>query len=64
MLWQMATSSQIRIYLVLNLPEEHKLGLSMAFQKDSALTAEFDRVLKELQDNGEVEKLVLKWFSN
>lgn len=46
------------------LPEEHKLGLSMAFQKGSALTAEFDRVLKELQDNGEVEKLVLKWFSN
>ena len=46
------------------LPEEHKLGLSMAFQKDSALTAEFDRVLKELQDKGEVEKLVLKWFSN
>ena len=36
----------------------------MAFQKDSALTAEFDRVLKELQDKGEVEKLVLKWFSN
>lgn len=46
------------------LPEEHKLGLSMAFQKGSTLTAEFDRVLKELQDKGEVEKLVLKWFSN
>jgi arginine/lysine/histidine transporter system substrate-binding protein len=46
------------------LPEEHKLGLSMAFQKDSELTAEFDRVLKDLQDKGEVEKLVLKWFSN
>ena len=46
------------------LPEEHKLGLSMAFQKDSPLTAEFDQVLKELQDKGEVEKLVLKWFSN
>ncbi|WP_342504674.1 transporter substrate-binding domain-containing protein [Sporosarcina sp. FSL K6-2383] len=46
------------------LPEEHKLGLSIAFQKDSALTAEFDRVLKELQDQGEVDKLVVKWFSN
>ena len=46
------------------LPEEHKLGLSMAFQKDSELTAEFNRVLKDLQDNGEVEELILKWFSN
>ncbi|WP_203246525.1 transporter substrate-binding domain-containing protein [Sporosarcina beigongshangi] len=46
------------------LPEEHKLGLSIAFQKGSPLTAEFDRVLKELQDKGEVDKLVVKWFSN
>jgi arginine/lysine/histidine transporter system substrate-binding protein len=46
------------------LPEDHKLGLSIAFQKDSTLTAEFNRVLKELQDKGEVDELVVKWFSN
>lgn len=46
------------------LPEEHKLGLSMAFQKDSELTAEFNRVLKDLQDKGEVDELILKWFGN
>jgi hypothetical protein len=38
------------------LPEEHKLGLSIAFQKDSPLTGEFNRTLKELRDKGD-------WFA-
>lgn len=46
------------------LPEKHKLGLSIAFQKGSPLTAEFNHALKELQDKGEIDELVTKWFSN
>ncbi|MCZ2258332.1 transporter substrate-binding domain-containing protein [Sporosarcina sp. G11-34] len=46
------------------LPVEHKPALSIAFQKGSALTAEFDRVLKELQDNGKIDELSIKWFGN
>lgn len=39
-------------------------GMAMAFPKDSELTKEFNRVLKEKQENGEVDKLIQKWFNN
>ena len=44
------------------LPEEHKLQLSIAFQKDSELTPEFNKALKELKESGKVDELITKWF--
>lgn len=41
---------------------EEEAGSAIAFPKDSKLTAEFNKVLKEKMENGEVEKLVVKWF--
>ena len=37
-------------------------GSAIAFPKGSKLTEEFNKVLKEKMENGEVEKLVIKWF--
>ncbi|PLR99853.1 transporter substrate-binding domain-containing protein [Bacillus sp. T33-2] len=45
-----------------NLPESEEAGSAIAFPKDSKLTEEFNKVLKEKMENGEVDKLVVKWF--
>lgn len=37
-------------------------GSAIAFPKGSELTAEFNRVLNEMKENGEVDKLIVKWF--
>lgn len=37
-------------------------GNAMAFKKGSKLKADFDKAITELKDNGELEKLVEKWF--
>ncbi|KAA0549495.1 transporter substrate-binding domain-containing protein [Bacillus sp. BGMRC 2118] len=42
--------------------ETEEAGSAIAFNKDSELTEEFNRVLKEMKENGELEKLVIKWF--
>lgn len=39
-------------------------GSAIAFKKDSKLKDEFNEKLKEMKENGEVEKLVLKWFGD
>jgi len=41
---------------------EEEAGSAIAFPKDSELTEEFNKVLKEKMENGEVDKLVVKWF--
>lgn len=41
---------------------EADAGSAIAFPKDSELTEKFNKVLKEKMENGEVEKLVIKWF--
>lgn len=41
---------------------EEDAGSAIAFPKGSKLTDEFNKVLKEKMENGEVEKLVVKWF--
>lgn len=41
---------------------EEDAGSAIAFPKGSKLTEEFNKVLKEKMENGEVEKLVVKWF--
>jgi len=37
-------------------------GSAIAFPKDSNLTVKFNKELKKMQDNGELDKLVVKWF--
>ncbi|WP_409978522.1 transporter substrate-binding domain-containing protein [Anoxybacteroides amylolyticum] len=41
---------------------EEEAGSAIAFPKGSKLTAEFNKVLKEKMKNGEVDKLIKKWF--
>lgn len=45
------------------IPNAGEAGSAIAFPKGSELTAEFDRVLGEMIENGKVEELVSKWFS-
>ncbi|MGM0834594.1 MAG: transporter substrate-binding domain-containing protein [Bacillota bacterium] len=44
-----------------NLDTDEK-GSAIALPKDSELTAEFNRVLGEMKENGELDKLIMKWF--
>ncbi|MEH7805571.1 transporter substrate-binding domain-containing protein, partial [Bacillus pumilus] len=39
-------------------------GSAIAFKKNSDLTAKFNKSLKEMQDNGELDKLIKKWFAD
>ncbi|MBA2870014.1 polar amino acid transport system substrate-binding protein [Anoxybacillus calidus] len=41
---------------------EEEFGTAIAFPKGSKLTGEFNKVLKEKLKNGEVDKLIKKWF--
>ncbi|MFD1736372.1 transporter substrate-binding domain-containing protein [Bacillus salitolerans] len=41
---------------------ESDAGSAIAFPKDSDLTEEFNRVLNEMKENGELDKLIVKWF--
>ncbi|UAL50950.1 transporter substrate-binding domain-containing protein [Bacillus sp. CMF21] len=42
--------------------ETEEAGSAIAFPKDSKYTEEFNKVLQEMKENGELEKLVVKWF--
>ncbi|MGP1908463.1 transporter substrate-binding domain-containing protein [Metabacillus sp. JX24] len=42
--------------------ETEEAGSAIAFPKDSKYAEEFNKVLNEMKENGELEKLVLKWF--
>jgi arginine/lysine/histidine transporter system substrate-binding protein len=41
-------------------PEE--AGSAIAFPKNSELTNDFNKVLKEMKENGELDQLIVKWF--
>ncbi|MTH52324.1 transporter substrate-binding domain-containing protein [Bacillus mangrovi] len=41
---------------------EEEAGSAIAFQKGSKYTEEFNKALNEMKENGELEKLVVKWF--
>jgi arginine/lysine/histidine transporter system substrate-binding protein len=41
---------------------EQEAGSAIAFPKDSKLTEDFNKALNEMKENGELEKLVVKWF--
>ena len=46
------------------IPNTLKLGYAIAFPKGSNLVGEFNQVLKQMKDNGEIERLEKKWFNN
>jgi len=39
-------------------------GSAIAFPKDSDLTEKFNEELNKMQENGELDKLIVKWFGN
>lgn len=43
-------------------PEE--VGAAIALPKNSDKTEEFNKVIKKMQENGEMDKLVKKWFGS
>lgn len=45
------------------IPSVSASGSAIAFPKNSALVAPFNKVLQQMKDNGELEKLATKWFS-
>jgi arginine/lysine/histidine transporter system substrate-binding protein len=44
-------------------PDSSK-GSAIAFPKDSKLTNDFNRELKKMKENGELDKLIVKWFDD
>lgn len=44
------------------LPNAGDNGSAVAFPKGSAHVEEFNKVIKKMQENGEMEKLIKKWF--
>jgi arginine/lysine/histidine transporter system substrate-binding protein len=42
--------------------EEGEVGSAIAFPKGSELKDQFNEVLREMVENGEMEKLIIKWF--
>ncbi len=42
--------------------DEEEAGSAIAFPKDSKRTKEFNKALKKLDENGELDKLAEKWF--
>jgi len=46
------------------IPNTEAAGSAIAFPKGSDLVGDFNRVLKQLQDSGELKKLINKWFGN
>lgn len=51
--------------LVFNtIPNTESAGSAIAFSKGSELVDDFNRVLKQMKESGEIERLVKKWFEN
>lgn len=46
------------------IPNEGEAGSAIAFPKGSPFVDDFDRVLEEMKENGELERLVNKWFGD
>ena len=44
------------------IPSDGPSGSAVAFPKGSDLVEDFNRVLAEMQESGEIEELVVKWF--
>lgn len=46
------------------LDSSEEAGSAIAFQEESQYTEEFDAALKEMKENGELDKLIVKWFGD
>jgi polar amino acid transport system substrate-binding protein len=46
------------------IPNAEEAGSAVAFPKDSELVDDFNRVLQQMKQSGELENLVKKWFEN
>jgi polar amino acid transport system substrate-binding protein len=46
------------------IPNTGESGSAIAFPKDSPLREEFEPVLQEMIDSGEIDELVIKWFGD
>ncbi|WP_042458167.1 transporter substrate-binding domain-containing protein [Neobacillus dielmonensis] len=46
------------------LKDDPEAGSAIAFPKNSDLTEKFNKELKEMKENGELDKLVIKWFGD
>lgn len=46
------------------IPTTEESGSAIAFPKGSALVDDFNRVLRQMKDSGELNNLVKKWFEN
>jgi len=46
------------------LPNQEEAGSAIAFPKGSELLGQFDPIISEMKSNGELEKLIVKWFGS
>ncbi len=46
------------------IPSEGPSGSAVAFPKGSKYVADFNKVIKEMKENGELDKLIQKWFGD
>ncbi len=52
--------TELKGFTISDNPEE--AGSAIAFPKNSDLAAKFNKELKQMKDNGELKKLIVKWF--
>lgn len=57
-----ANNPDLQFTTIPSKPEE--AGSAIAFPKNSRLVADFNRVLAEMKQSGEIERLIKKWFEN
>jgi arginine/lysine/histidine transporter system substrate-binding protein len=55
-----ANDKDLKGFTISDDPEE--AGSAIAFQKNSELTEKFNKELKKMKENGELDELVVKWF--
>ncbi|MBV8885839.1 MAG: ABC transporter substrate-binding protein/permease [Chroococcidiopsidaceae cyanobacterium CP_BM_RX_35] len=56
-----ASNLDLEFYII---PTTDAAGSAVAFPKGSKLVDNFNRVLKQMKDNGEIDRLVKNWFDN
>ena len=59
----LADNSDLAGYVIDGKTKTEEAGSAIAFQKNSDLTEKFNTELKKMMENGEMEKLIVKWFS-
>jgi arginine/lysine/histidine transporter system substrate-binding protein len=50
-------------FISFEIPDPNNLGSAIVFAKNSELTKKVDAIIQEMIDNGEMDKLIEKWFS-